>query len=171
MTHGECRESSTSQWDPSRPRGRAGRQQRQRVERGDKVEDHAEFDRLGQVFRAPRFWALFRTWQQEGDAVLTSDGDSRPRPDASEGYGNRIAFASPSRRPTEAAGEVAPPHPLIAAEANPANAIVVAWRIAFCARRQRREAPVRRERHGSPAHDRCGRRVQPVLAGLRTVTT
>ena len=45
-------------------------EQRQRVERGDQADDQAEFDRLGQVFRAPRFWALYRTWQQEGDAVL-----------------------------------------------------------------------------------------------------
>lgn len=45
-------------------------EQRQRVERGDAAEDQAEFDRLGQVFRAPRFWALYRTWQQEGDPVL-----------------------------------------------------------------------------------------------------
>ena len=45
-------------------------EQRQRVEHGDTAENQAEFDRLGQVFRAPRFWALYRTWQQEGDAVL-----------------------------------------------------------------------------------------------------
>lgn len=44
--------------------------ERQRVERGQAPGDAAAYERQRRTYRAPRFFALYRTWLHEGDAVL-----------------------------------------------------------------------------------------------------
>lgn len=43
--------------------------QRQQVDAGG-PDDGVEYERLRKMFSAPRYWALYRTWQRDGEAVL-----------------------------------------------------------------------------------------------------
>lgn len=51
-------------------------EERRRVEGGALPVDPAAFERQRRAYRAPRFFALYRTWLQEGDAILDAQASS-----------------------------------------------------------------------------------------------
>ena len=50
--------------------------ERQRVEQGQAPVDPVAFARAREQFRAPRFFALYRSWQAQGDTVLDAQASS-----------------------------------------------------------------------------------------------
>lgn len=51
-------------------------EERRRVERGATPADPVAFERQRSEYRAPRFFALYRSWLQDGDAILQAQASS-----------------------------------------------------------------------------------------------